>query len=202
MHFTEYCKAGDWGLGQGCFRMDSCFISMKKKPALKGTLSLFSWQYREENSVHTQAIPHLEAILPSKYFFCNVIFLTVVNLSLPTPMKMWTNSTVHLWDVAVLHDTVSFQNYKIKYSELPFHVSFFCNMFPLTVGRVQKGRRSYTWARWSPGWWGVCVVIAATSDWLNVWHFRKKPDSYFLSLHLKKLHITWQVLKLCISTAM
>lgn len=35
---------------------------------------------------------------------------------------------------------------------------------------------------------GVWVVIAGTTEWLNAWHFRKKPDSYFLSLYLKELH--------------
>lgn len=38
---------------------------------------------------------------------------------------------------------------------------------------------------------GVWVVIAGTSEChcrLSAWHFRKKPDSYFLSLYLKELH--------------
>lgn len=34
---------------------------------------------------------------------------------------------------------------------------------------------------------GVWVVIAGIAEWLNAWHFRKKPDSYFLPLNLKEL---------------
>lgn len=147
------------GKGNVYLWMGSCFMSLKKKK--NECFKNLPWRekpcfcspgYREENSAGVQAMPHSEAILPSKDPLCNVMFLTTVKIS-PHPPQ-WKCGPTPLFTYGMLWRYVTqFQKCRIKYSELPFHDSFLCNVLPLAAGRVQDSG-SDTRARWSPGWWG------------------------------------------------
>ena len=56
--------------------------------------------YREEHKAGGQAMPHLEAILPSKDSLCNVMFLTTIKIS-PCPHQ-WTCGPTPLFTYGML----------------------------------------------------------------------------------------------------